>query len=94
VLHVGLGVPYEISTAFFGILLGVILIVWYLTERTLSIHSIVTRRREVFYWAVVLSTFAFGAALGDLTATTLHLGYFAAGIVFAVVIVVPAIGWR
>ena len=50
-------------------------------------------RRERFYWATVLATFALGTALGDLTASTLHLGFFASGMVFAAAIAVPAVGW-
>jgi uncharacterized membrane-anchored protein len=94
-LHVKLGVPYAISTSFFAAVLIVIFIAWYATEKTLSIHSIYTWRREAFYWATVLATFALGTAAGDLTATTMHLGYLGSGILFAVVIAVPAIAhWR
>jgi uncharacterized membrane-anchored protein len=68
---------------------------WQRTERTLSIHSVDTPRREAFYWAAVVATFAMGTALGDLTANTLHLGYLGSGLLFAGVIAVPAIGyWR
>ena len=68
---------------------------WQWTEKTLSIHSVDTVRRELFYWAAVVATFAMGTALGDLTAITFHLGYLASGCVFAGVIAVPAIGfWR
>ena len=94
VLHVGLGVPYIASTAFYMVALGVIFGVWYATERSLSIHSIRTPRREFFYWATVLATFALGTAAGDLTATTMHLGYLASGVLFAVAIAVPAVAWR
>jgi len=95
VLHVGLGIPYVASTAFFIVVLTVIFAAWYRTERTLSIHSIYTRRREAFYWATVLATFALGTAAGDLTARSMGLGYFASGILFAVVIAVPAVAhWR
>src|SRR5258708_6073126 len=83
VIHIGLGVPYLISTIFFSIALTIIFIVWYLNERTLSIHSIFNRRRELFYWATVLTTFALGTAAGDMTAITFRLGYFDAGILFA-----------
>jgi uncharacterized membrane-anchored protein len=94
-LHIELGVPYAVSTPFFAAALGVIFVVWFRTEKTLSIHSIYTPRREVFYWATVLATFALGTAAGDLTAMTLHLGYLASGILFTVLIAVPAIGyWR
>lgn len=94
VLHVGLGVPYIASTAFYMVALAVIFGVWYATERSLSIHSIRTPRREFFYWATVLATFALGTAAGDLTAVTLHLGYLASGVLFAVAIAVPAVAWR
>ncbi|MBB6734372.1 hypothetical protein [Cohnella zeiphila] len=93
VVRVGLGIPYVASTAFFAVLLAVILIVWYRKEKTLSVHSICTRRREVFYWMTVLTTFALGTAAGDMTANSLHLGYLASGIWFAVVLAIPAIGY-
>ncbi len=94
VLHIGLGIPYYISTAFFMVALAVIFTIWYISERTLSIHSIYTRRREMFYWATVITTFALGTAAGDMSASTLHLGYLASGILFAVLIAIPAIGYR
>jgi uncharacterized membrane-anchored protein len=94
VAHVGLGVPYGVSTPFFVVVLAVIFAGWYRSERTLSIHSIHTRRRESFYWATVLATFALGTAAGDLTAKTLHLGYLTSGLVFAAVIAVPLVGHR
>jgi len=92
--HVVLGIPYVASTVALAVALTVILIAWRRVEGTLSIHSITTRRRELFYWATVLITFALGTAAGDLTATALHLGYLASGIVFAVVIAVPAVAFR
>jgi uncharacterized membrane-anchored protein len=95
VLHVGLGVPYIASTVFYAIVLAVVFRTWYVSEGTLSIHSIRTPRREMFYWAAVLATFALGTAAGDLTAVTFGLGFFASGLLFAAVIAVPAIGyWR
>ena len=93
VLHVGLGIPYVVSTAFFAAVLAVIFIVWYRTERTLSIHSIYTPRRELFYWATVVTTFALGTAAGDFTARTAGLGYLGSGFMFAAVIAVPAIAY-
>jgi uncharacterized membrane-anchored protein len=93
VLHIGLGIPYLVSTAFFTVALAVIFVAWYLSEKTLSIHSIYTRRRELFYWATVMATFALGTATGDMTATTLGLGYFSSGVLFAVLIAVPALGY-
>jgi uncharacterized membrane-anchored protein len=94
VLHVGLGVPYLVSTAFFAVCLAVVFALWYASEKTLSIHSIYTTRREVFYWAAVMATFALGTAAGDMTAVTLHLGYFASGVMFAVVVAIPAVAHR
>jgi uncharacterized membrane-anchored protein len=95
VVHVGFGVPYAASTVFFVLALAVVFGTWYGSERTLSIHSIRTRRRELFYWATVLTTFALGTAVGDMTATTMHLGYLSSGILFAVVMAIPAIAhWR
>lgn len=93
-VHVVLHVPYVISSAAFGAILIVLFFTWHASERTLSIHSIRTPRRELFYWAVVMATFALGTAVGDLTALTLHLGYLASGVLFTVLIAVPAIGFR
>ncbi len=91
VVHIVLGVPYLISSIFFAFALVIIFALWYATEKTLSIHSIVTIRRELFYWATVLATFALGTAVGDMTATTLHLGYFSSGVLFAIIIALIAI---
>lgn len=86
VLHVGLGIPYLVSTSFFAVALVVIFAVWYLSEKTLSIHSVYNGRREMFYWATVLTTFALGTAAGDMTAVTLGWGYLFSGVMFAVLI--------
>jgi len=94
VLHVGFGVPYAISTTLYGVVLAAVFVTWQKTEGTLSIHSIDTARREAFYWAAVVATFALGTAVGDLTATTFHLGYAYSTLLFAVVIAIPAIGYR
>ncbi|HET8631372.1 MAG TPA: hypothetical protein VFL91_28455 [Thermomicrobiales bacterium] len=91
VLHVGFGVPYAVSAAFFAVALVVIFLVWYWRERTLSIHTVHTPLRELFYWAAVCATFALGTATGDLTAYTLHLGFFASGLLFAVLFAAPAV---
>jgi uncharacterized membrane-anchored protein len=93
VLHVGLGVPYIVSTVFYAIVLAVVFRTWYVTEGTLSIHSITTQRRELFYWAAVLATFALGTAAGDLTAVTFGLGYFGSILLFLAIIAIPAIGY-
>jgi uncharacterized membrane-anchored protein len=92
--HVGLGLPYAASTALYAIVLGVAFYRWKRDEGTLSIHSIVTRRRETYYWVTVLATFALGTAAGDLTAGEMHLGYFPSAVLFAVAIAAPAIAWR
>ncbi|HEX4705639.1 MAG TPA: hypothetical protein VH352_26190, partial [Pseudonocardiaceae bacterium] len=94
VLHVGFGVPYVASSALYGIALVAVFVTWQRTEGTLSIHSIDTPRREAFYWAAVVATFAMGTALGDFTANTLKLGYLPSAALFAVAILIPLIGWR
>lgn len=94
VLHVGLGVPYSVSSALYASVLAAVFILWRRTEGTLSFHSIDTPRREAFYWAGVAATFAMGTAVGDFTAYTLKLGYFPSAILFAAVIAVPACGFR
>lgn len=91
VLHVGFGIPYIVSAAFFAFALAIIFIIWYASEKTLSIHSIFTVRREIFYWLTILATFALGTATGDLTATTLGFGYLSSGILFAVLIAIVAL---
>ncbi len=94
VLHVGFGVPYTASTVLYALVLIAVFVAWQRTEKTLSIHSIDTPRREAFYWATVVATFAMGTALGDFTAYTLHLGYFPSAIIFAAVITIPVVGFR
>ena len=95
VLHVGFDVPYAVSSVLYAVVLAAVFIAWQRTEQTLSFHTIDTPRREAFYWAAVVATFAMGTALGDLTASTFGLGYFASGLLFAAVIAIPAVGyWR
>jgi uncharacterized membrane-anchored protein len=94
VMHVVLGLPYMVSAVFYAACLIVTFVVWYRAEGTLDIHSIVTRRREVFYWLAVVFTFAMGTALGDLLASTFGLGYLASALVFTALICVPLIAWR
>jgi uncharacterized membrane-anchored protein len=94
-VHYELHVPYIASSAFFAVVLAVTFVAWNASEKTLSIHSIHTRRREEFYWAVVMATFALGTAAGDTAAFTLHLGYFSSGLLFAALFAVPAVSyWR
>ncbi|MFI1798752.1 hypothetical protein ACH427_15570 [Streptomyces sp. NPDC020379] len=94
VVHVVAGIPYTASAVGFAAALAAVLTAWYVSERTLSIHSVRTFRREVFYWATVLATFALGTAVGDLTAGTLRLGYLESGLLFAAAIAVPALSGR
>lgn len=94
VLHVGFGVPYVVSSALYACTLAAVFWTWNRAERTLSIHTVDTSRRELFYWAAVVATFAMGTAVGDLTAVTLHLGYLLSAILFLVLIAIPAIGYR
>lgn len=94
VVHIVLGVPYLDSSIFFAAVLALIFVSWYATEKTLSIHSISTPRRELFYWATIMATFALGTAVGDMTASTFGLGYFASGLLFAVLFTLPALGYR
>ncbi|HET6281133.1 MAG TPA: hypothetical protein VFH73_09210 [Polyangia bacterium] len=89
-----LGFPLEASTIIFSVALGITFAVWYAKERTLSIHSIFTRRREAFYWLAILFTFALGTASGDLMAEGLGLGYLATGLIVLGVIAATAIAWR
>jgi uncharacterized membrane-anchored protein len=93
VLHVGLGIPYLVSTIFYAVVLAAVFLIWRRVEGTLSIHSIHTRRREAFYWLAVLATFALGTAAGDLTAVTFNLGYLGSGVLFAIAIAVPALAY-
>ena len=88
-VHVVLGVPYAVSTVAFLLAVLAAFGIWYRVEGTLSIHRIDTRRRELFYWTAVIMTFALGTALGDLTATTLGIGYAASIVVFGVLFAVP-----
>jgi len=94
VTHVVLGVPYIVSTIAFAIALAIVFYLWQKSEGTLSIHSIITPRREAFYWATVLATFALGTAAGDLFAFTLKLGFLDAGIIFTLIFSIPAIGYK
>jgi uncharacterized membrane-anchored protein len=71
----GLGVSLYLSTSVFAAALAVTFAVWYAVERTLSIHTIVTMRRELFYWTAILFTFALGTAAGDLATEALQLGF-------------------
>jgi len=89
-----LGVPLQTSTLVFSILLGLVFLAWYASEKTLSIHSIYTRRREMFYWLAVLVTFALGTAVGDLISEGLGVGYLKTGLLCAGLIGIITVAWR
>jgi uncharacterized membrane-anchored protein len=82
----GLGVSLVVSTMVFAVALTATFAAWYARERTLSIHSIVTGRREAFYWLAILFTFALGTAVGDLVDERLGLGYWPTALIVAVLI--------
>jgi uncharacterized membrane-anchored protein len=94
-LHLDVHIPYAGTTLLWAVVLAAIFWLWQRGEGTLSIHSITTQRREAYYWATVFATFALGTALGDFTATTLNLGYLDSGILFTVIILIPAVArWQ
>jgi uncharacterized membrane-anchored protein len=94
-LHLDAHIPYAGTTLLWAAVLGATFWLWQRNEGTLSIHSITTQRREAYYWATVFATFALGTALGDFTANSLNLGYLDSGILFAVLILIPAAAhWR
>jgi uncharacterized membrane-anchored protein len=84
-------VPLTTSTIVFSIILAVVFAVWYALERTLSIHTIFTRRRETFYWLAILFTFALGTAAGDLSAEKFSLGYGPSILIFGGMIAAVAV---
>lgn len=94
VVHVVLSLPYPVTTAGYAAAVAVLFVLWHRSEGTLSIHSILTHRREQFYWATVLATFALGTAAGDLTAFALHMGFGASAILYGGLILLPLIAWR
>jgi len=93
VVHVEFGVPYAVSAIAFAFVLVVVFWAWFRVEGTLSIHSILTTRRELFYWATVTVAFALGTAVGDFTAIVVKLGYFGSGLLFTGLILLPALGF-
>jgi len=94
VLHVGFHVPYQASVTLFAVLLIATFVTWSRVEHTLSIHSIYTTPRELFYWTAITVTFALGTAVGDMTAYTFNMGYLKSGILFAFIFCLPALGYR
>jgi uncharacterized membrane-anchored protein len=94
VLHKVVGLPYAVSFVLYAVLLAATFTAWYRSEGTLDIHTVNTRRREVFYWLTVIFTFAMGTAVGDLTAMTFSLGYLASAFMFLGALCLPLIAWR
>jgi uncharacterized membrane-anchored protein len=94
ILTDSLGFPLEASTIIFSVVLALTFAMWYAKEGTLSIHSIFTTRREIFYWLAILFTFALGTAAGDLMAESLGLGYLVTGLIVLGVIAAALIAWR
>ena len=90
----GLGISLYLSTSAFALLLGAIFALWWRVERTLSIHDIETPRRELFYWAAILCTFAMGTAAGDLATEALHLGFTRGAVAFGALIALTWLAWR
>jgi uncharacterized membrane-anchored protein len=91
VLHVGFHIPYAVTTLACAVVLGVVFFTWQRREGTLSIHSITSRRRELFYWAAVVATFAFGTAIGDLSAVQFQLGYAGSIVLYGALLALPAL---
>jgi uncharacterized membrane-anchored protein len=86
-----LGISLVVTTCVFAVVLAITFAAWFASERTLSIHSILTVRREAFYWLAVLFTFALGTAAGDLTAERLSVGYWQSAVLFGAIIAVIAL---
>ena len=89
-----LGVSLEVSSALFGLALAMVFGIWYAAEHTLSVHTIKTTRRELFYWAAILFTFALGTSAGDLIGEKLGLGYAWSVVLFLALIAAVYAVWR
>ena len=92
--RIALGISFLESTVSFVIALVAVFALWYRSEQTLSIHSIYTQKRELFYWCAVVATFALGTSAGDWTAWSLNLGFLKSGIMFIGIILVPLIAHK
>ncbi|HVU73458.1 MAG TPA: hypothetical protein VHE83_10910 [Mycobacteriales bacterium] len=94
-IHLDLHLSYLETTVLWAAVLAGVFVLWHRYEGTLSIHSVHTRRRELFYWSTVFATFALGTALGDYTAIVLNLGFIGSCVLFGVLIVLPGIAhWK
>ena len=89
----GLGISLVTTSIAFSIILAIVFALWHRSEKTLSIHTIFTNKRELYYWAAILFTFALGTSAGDLTAETLDVGYFWSAVVFAAMIAAVAVAY-
>ncbi len=87
------GVKLQTTTIIFAVALSATFIFWFMKEKTLSIHSIFTNNREIYYWLAIFLTFALGTASGDLVAEQFHLGYLSAGILFGLIIASLSLGY-
>jgi uncharacterized membrane-anchored protein len=93
VVHVEFHVPYVVSAIGFAAVLVAVFWTWHRVEGTLSIHSITSTRRELFYWVTVTVAFALGTAVGDFTAFVAKLGFFSSGLLFTGLIILPAVAF-
>jgi uncharacterized membrane-anchored protein len=89
-----MGVSLATTSLIFGSALAAVFVAWYMSEKTLSVHTIYTTKRELFYWAAILFTFSLGTSAGDLISESLGLGYAVAALIFAAGIVVVTIAYR
>ena len=89
-----LGVSLELTTVVFAVALAITFIIWYVSEKTLSIHKIDSFSREAFYWLAILFTFALGTAAGDLLAESFKLGYLLSAGIFAGLIVIDWLAYK
>jgi uncharacterized membrane-anchored protein len=89
-----MGISLVTTSIIFGVTLIVVFIAWYASEHTLSVHTIVTLKRELFYWAAILFTFSLGTSAGDLISERLGQGYLVAALLFAAGIAVIVLAYR
>jgi uncharacterized membrane-anchored protein len=94
ITHVLTGLSYAVTTAAWAVVVAALFTAWWQVEGTLSIHAVDSTRRECFYWATVLATFALGTAAGDLTGLALGWGFLASGLLFGAAMLVPLVAWR
>ncbi len=88
-----LGVPLQVTTFVFSLAMAITFFIWYAVEKTLSVHTIFTTRREIFYWLAILFTFALGTSGGDLLSEGLKWGYLNSAFIFAGGIALVCVGY-